>query len=218
MSAIICLKHLILFPSCSQSFSGFLKSWAGSLRRLLVIIPHDLTTLPNQRNPSFRELASGRLFLADQPKPSRTSFTRASLVSLPRDLGPHTVRQLRPYSDSMFALIGRLPTSLHVSYHGGCRLLRSLSLSANTHCRRPSTRVLLCSAESALTAEGNERSTAEKIERMLNKALKPIRDDLKATRDDSGIVKDDLRIVKDDLGIVKADLGIVKDDLGAVKV
>ncbi len=126
-----------------------------------------------------------------------------SFLSLPRDLGPHTVRQLRPYPDSMFALIGRLPTSLHVIYHGGCRLSRSLSLSANTHCRRPRTRVLQCSAESALTAEGDERSTAEEIERMLNKALKPIRDDLKATRDDLGIVKDDLRIVKVDLGAVK---------------
>ncbi len=33
MSAIMfltALEHLILFPSCSQSFSGLLKSWAGS--------------------------------------------------------------------------------------------------------------------------------------------------------------------------------------------
>ena len=159
------------------------------------------------RNPSFRELVSGRLFLADQPKPCRTSFTRAIMVKAsslcPRNFGPWTMRQLRPYYDSMVALNGRLPTSLHLPHHGGCRLSRSLSLSVNRHCRRPRTRVLQCSADSALSAEGIERIIAEGIERMLNKALEPTRDDLKAIKDDLGIVKDDLGIVKVDLGAVK---------------
>ena len=125
-----------------------------------------------------------------------------SFLSLPRDLGPHTVRQLRPYPDSMFALIGRLPTSLHViimgvaDFRGLCLSQRTRTADAQGH---ESCSVLL----TALTAEGNERSTAEEIERMINKALKPIRDDVKATRDDLGIVKDDLRNVKVDLGAVK---------------
>ncbi|KAL0048769.1 hypothetical protein WJX82_010587 [Trebouxia sp. C0006] len=70
------------------------------------------------------------------------------------------------------------------------------------HGRRPKTRVLQCSAESVC-----EESFAEAYERVLNKALQPIRDDLEAIEDTIGMTKDDLGTVKDDLGIVKDDLG-----------
>jgi len=73
----------------------------------------------------------------------------------------------------MFALNGRLPT-LHLPHHGDCRISRSLSRSVNRHCRRPRTRVLQCSAESALTAED--------FERRMKKILKPIQDDLRAVK------------------------------------
>ena len=95
--------------------------------------------------------------------------------------------------------------SLHAPHYGGCRLLRSLSLSIR-HGRRPKTRVLQCSAESVC-----EESFAEAYERVLNKALQPIRDDLEA-------IEDTIGMTKDDLGTVKDDLGIVKDDLGAANV
>ena len=83
--------------------------------------------------------------------------------------------------------------------------MRSLSLSIR-HCRRSKTRVLQCSAESVF-----EESFAEAHERVLNKALQPIRDDLEA-------IEDTIGMTKYDLGTVEEDLGIVKDDLGAAKV
>ncbi len=136
---------------------------------------------------TLHELGFGLPEGSSYQSPCRTSFIRAILVKVPFPLSAPLISDRGPFDSfiriptEMFALNGRLPTSLHLPHHGDCRLSRSLSRSVNRHCRRPRTRVLQCSAESALTAED--------FERMLNKILKPIQDDV-------GAVKDDLRAVK----------------------
>ena len=110
---------------------------------------------------------------------AKTSFIRAILVKVSFSLSAPVISDRGSFDSfvriptQMFAFNGRLPT-LHLPHHGGCRISRSLSRSVNRHCRRPRTRVLQCSAESALTAED--------FERRMKKILKPIQDDLRAVK------------------------------------